>query len=264
MLTNVHQRHDLSDGLLNLASMQAQVVTLDQALGHGLSRHSIGRLLQSGSWRRLARGLFLTVPLEPSWDSLAWGGVLLGGPRARLGPESSAFLYQLLPEAPHPLDVLVPRERRIEAAGPWRFIRERPGARPARSVNEPPRLPVETALLDLADARDAGEVVELITIAVQRRLTTVKRLRQCLERRARHPHRALLRDLLCDVAAGAESPIELRYLRDVERPHGLPTGTRQQSRSGLPYRADVDYDEFDLIVELDGLLLMRVLVGFVT
>jgi hypothetical protein len=111
---DVQPRHDVSDRLLQLAAMQAHVVTRDQALGHGLTRHSISRLLESGAWRRLARGLFLTVPLEPSWDSLAWAGVLLGGQFARLGPESSGFLYQLLPEAPDPLDVLVPRKRRVE------------------------------------------------------------------------------------------------------------------------------------------------------
>jgi hypothetical protein len=194
----------------------------------------------------------LTIPLEPSWDSLAWAGVLLGGQFARLGPESSGFLHQLLPEAPDPLDVLVPRERRIEVDGPWRFIRETSGVRPARSIKNPPRLTVESAVLDLADVRDAGEVVELITTAVQRRLTTTRRLRRELDERARHRHRALLRDLLSDVEVGAESPIELRYLRDVERPHGLPRGDRQQSRSGLPYQTDVDYEEFGVIVELDG------------
>jgi hypothetical protein len=232
--------------------MQAHVVTRDQALGHGLSRHSIGRLVESGAWSRLARGLFLTVPLEPSWDSLAWAGVLLGGQFARLGPESSGFLYQVLLEAPDPLDVLVPRARRVEVDGPWRFIRETPGVRRARSVKDPPRLTVESTVLDLTDARDTGEAVGLITTAVQRRLTTARRLRRELDERARHRHRALLRDLLSDVGAGAESPIELRYLRDVERPHGLPRGNRQQSRSGLPYQTDVDYEEFSVIVELDG------------
>jgi hypothetical protein len=202
------------------------VVTRDQALGHGLSRHSIGRLVESGAWRRLARGLYSTVPLEPSWDSLAWAGVLLGGQFARLGPESSGFLHQLLPEAPDPVDVLIPRERRVAVDGPWRFVREMPGVRPARSVKDPPRLTVESTVLDLADVRDAGEVVGLITTAVQRRLTTVRSLRRALDGRARHRHRVLLRDLLSDVDVGAESPIELRYLRDVERPHGPPRGDR--------------------------------------
>jgi hypothetical protein len=84
----------------------------------------------------------------------------------------------------------------------------------------------------------------LITTAVQRRMTTARRLRRELDGRARQRHRALLLDLLFDVGVGAESPIELRYLRDVERPHGLPKGTRQQSRSGLPYLTDVDYEEY--------------------
>jgi hypothetical protein len=245
-------RHDVSDRLLQLAAMQAHVVTRDQAIGHGLSRHSISRLLESGAWGRLARGLFLTVPLEPSWDSLAWAGVLLGGQFARLGPESSGFLHQLLPEAPDPLDVLVPRKRRVEVDGPWQFIRETPGVRPARSIQDPPRLTVESTVLDLANGRTAGEVVGLITTTVQRRLTTVRKLRRELDGRARHRHRALLCDLLFDVGVGAESPIELRYLRDVERPHGLPKGDRQQSRSGLPFQTDVDYKKFGLIVELDG------------
>jgi very-short-patch-repair endonuclease len=46
--------------------------------------------------------------------------------------------------------------------------------------------------------------------------------------------------------------LELRYLREVERPHGLPVGNRQRSRLGLPYCTDVGYDEYRLLVELDG------------
>jgi Transcriptional regulator, AbiEi antitoxin len=248
----VQPRHEVSDRLLLLAGMQAHVVTRDQALGHGLSRHSLARLVGSGAWRRLAPGVFLTVPLEPPWDSLAWAGVLLGGQFARLGPESSGFMHHLLPVAPEPVDVLVPRERRVDVAGPWRFIRETAGVRTRRSVGDPPRLTVESAVLDVTDVRAAGEVVGLVTTAVQRRLTTVYRLRQELTQRARHRHRALLEDLLADVEAGVDSPLELRYLRDVEQPHGLPKGWRQQSRSGLPYQTDVDYDEYGLIVELDG------------
>ncbi len=50
------------------------------------------------------------------------------------------------------------------------------------------------------------------------------------------------------------SPLELNYARDVERAHGLPRGKRQlRSRRGSYYR-DVTYEEFQLIVELDGRL----------
>ena len=58
--------------------------------------------------------------------------------------------------------------------------------------------------------------------------------------------------MLDDVAVGAESALELLYLRDVERPHGLPVGSRQMSRLGLRYCSDVGYDEYRILVELDG------------
>ena len=64
--------------------------------------------------------------------------------------------------------------------------------------------------------------------------------------------------LLTDVELGAHSALELRYLRDVERAHGLPRGERQSVRSAgrsenqhRAYR-DVLYREFGLVVELDG------------
>ena len=59
---------------------------------------------------------------------------------------------------------------------------------------------------------------------------------------------------LADVGTGAHSLLELRYLRDVERPHGLPAGQRQaRARQGSrnAYR-DVLYEPFGVAVETDG------------
>lgn len=45
--------------------------------------------------------------------------------------------------------------------------------------------------------------------------------------------------MLSDVDTGAESPLELRHLRRVERAHGLPQGRRQRRVSGsLPLIID--------------------------
>lgn len=60
--------------------------------------------------------------------------------------------------------------------------------------------------------------------------------------------------LLGEVEEGAESPLELRYLHDVERAHGLPRGVRQhRSRRGSEVR-DILYEEYATIVELDGVV----------
>ena len=107
-------------------------------------------------------------------------------------------------------------------------------------------------MIDLAAQYDAAEVVGLVTRAVQTRRTTADRLLSALTRRQRHPHRLLMQAMLGDVAQGAESALELMFLRKVERPHDLPVGDRQHSRLGLPYCTDVGYDEYQLLVELDG------------
>jgi hypothetical protein len=111
---------------------------------------------------------------------------------------------------------------------------------------------VEDTVLDLCATGPEHEVVSLVTTTVNSRRTTATKLLGQMKTRRRQARRRLLLDLLEDVAQGAESPIELRYLNDVERPHGLPRGTRQQSRLGLAYCADVDYQAWQLVVELDG------------
>lgn len=53
---------------------------------------------------------------------------------------------------------------------------------------------------------------------------------------------------------GAHSPLEWRYVRDVEIGHGLPRAARQ-ARSQAGHRTrylDNNYVEFGLVVELDG------------
>lgn len=75
-----------------------------------------------------------------------------------------------------------------------------------------------------------------------------------LAERPRVAHRRMIEALLVDLRDGACSVLERLYLHHVERPHGLPTGSRQVvSRStGRRTVIDVRYDEFGLIVELHG------------
>jgi hypothetical protein len=238
--------------LVELASFQAGVVSRDQAFGCGLSRAALARLVASGWWTIIARGIYQTSPTPTSWNGLAWAGLLVGADRARLGPRASGHLHGLLDDPPAPIDVLVPRDRLCRIDGPWVFMRERPGARTPRTLGAPPRLSVEDTVLDLAASGSEPELVSLVTRAVQRRRTSTSALLVALGQRSRHPHRQLLVSLLGDVAQGAESPLEFRYLRVVERPHGLPRGARQRRRLGLRHVSDVGYDAYQLLVELDG------------
>jgi hypothetical protein len=249
----VRERQEPSDRLRGLAAAQAGCVTREQALGLGLSRHALARLLDQRRWRRLAPGLYLTHDADAAWDALAWGGVLLGGSGARLGGRAAGFAGGLVETAPDPVEVLVPHGSSARSRSHWRFVHERPGVRDPRCTGSPPRLLVPDTVLDLCEAATPRQVEDLVSTAVQRRLTTTRHLERALRRRRRHAHRALLADLLADVGEGAETPLELRYLRDVERRHGLPRGARQRTTRSPGVR-DVLYRAHGVLVELDGKL----------
>ncbi len=228
------------------------MVSTAQTERAGLSRGVRTRLLREGLWLQVGRGVFSVSGRPPDWDGLAWAGCLHGGDHARLGPAASARDHGLLEVDPVPLDVLVPLGRRVRVAGPWTFLQETPGLRRSATVGSPPRLTVEDTLLDLCGAGSETELLGWVTTAIRERLTTPRRLAAAAAGRGRLRHRRLLMDLIADTAAGAESPLEIHYLRDVERAHGLPSGARQRSRTGLPYLQDVDYDPYAVLVELDG------------
>jgi Transcriptional regulator, AbiEi antitoxin len=236
--------------MLELARLQAGVLSLEQCSAYGLSRHSIDRLLQEGHVQRLERGLMLLGFDRPSWLALAWGGVLLGGTGARLGGLAAAYLHGLGSGEPADILVHVPHGSPVRRGTTrWTFQQERPGSR-RRSVGSPPRLGVEDTVLDLSAAANAGDVVDVLTRAVQSRLTTVRRLRRRMDERSHLGNRKVLAELLGDIGEGAESPLELRFLGTVERPHCLPKGARQHRRGG--HLRDVCYEEFATVVELDG------------
>jgi very-short-patch-repair endonuclease len=108
----------------------------------------------------------------------------------------------------------------------------------------------------MAERGDADNAIAWLTKACQRHRTTTARLAQALDQRARHRWRDLLVDALGDVAGGVESVLEYRYVRRVERPHGLPRARRQRvvRTGGRRRRTDNDYEPFGVVVELDGRL----------
>ena len=218
-----------------------------------MTRHVIARCLGDGQLSPITRGIYGVGTAAPSFDGLAWAGCLVGGEGARIGGRAAARLLGLSDDVPDVLAVVLPPGRRASRSDPrWEFVRGLPGVRRGAGRGSPPRLGVEDTVLDLCDEGEVADVVGWVAAAVQRRLTTPNRLRARMHGRDRVRHRRLILSLIEDVAVGAESPIEIAYLNDVERAHGLPHGTRQLAPSGSAHSTDVDYDPYALIVELDG------------
>ena len=118
----------------------------------------------------------------------------------------------------------------------------------------PPCTRVEDTVLDLIEASASfEEAYDWICRAIGRRRTTAARIRDVMAARPRMRWRADLELALGD-AGEVLSVLERRYARGVERPHGLPTATRQARvwhGTGNRYLDNL-YDEYRACVEIDG------------
>ena len=233
------------------------MVRRDQAIAAGLSRHVIAGRIESGQWQRLHRGVFAAFSGPVPRESVLWGVALRAGERAVLSHHTAAELWRLSDQPLQSVHVSIPRGvgmpdiRGVIIHYSSRLAEAR---HPARL---PPQTKLEETVLDLADlAHTAEDAVAWPIRACQRRLTTSDRIIATLEARSRVRWRRDVADAIPDIRAGVHSPLELRYVRDVERRHGLPRGDRQVRviRGITRQYIDVRYADYGVIVELDGVL----------
>jgi hypothetical protein len=237
----------LSSQCGTIASWQAEAV--------GVSSRHMQDLVRWGRWQRLHFGVYATFTGEPPRSAVLWAAVLRAGPRAILSHETAAELDGLIERRSKAIHVTVPEPQHMRAVSGLVIHRS------SRSigVRGQGRLPLRTAteetVLDLAQvANSFDDVLSLLARACQRRLTTPFLIGETLGLRTRARWRTEIQQALRDVASGVHSPLEYRYVRDVERGHGLPTADRQAqaTQNGhLVYR-DALYRRYGLAVELDG------------
>jgi predicted transcriptional regulator of viral defense system len=239
-----------------MACWQAGAISRRQLLDAGLNAKLIAKRLKRGRWQQLHRGVYAVFTGPPARDTRLWAAVLRAGHGAALSHLTAAELHGLIDSPVEAIFVTVPSTRRVKTAGLVIRISGRIGqaTQPGR---EPPRTSVEETVLDLVElALTFDDACGWITRACGRRLTTEKKLRDAMAVRKKMRWRAELDDVLAAVGDGIHSVLEYRYLRDVERAHGLPR-SRHQVRVVIDGKAayrDAYYEQYRLAVELDGRL----------
>jgi hypothetical protein len=234
------------------------MVDSSQTRQAGIPREAVRHRLDSGQWRRIHRGVYATFTGEASREAKLWAAVLRAGPGAMLSHETAAEVHGLTDKASAKIHITVPHSRRPGQGKPI------PGVMIHRSdLSRPQRLPpwqlprtvIEDTVLDLvAAASTFDEAYSWISRALSRELANAGMLRDALAVRKRFRWRAWLAEALADADEGIYFPLERRYVRDVERAHGLPTAKRQARRSigGRTHYKDNWYSEYGICVELDG------------
>jgi len=251
----LHAMQQLPDRCLRLLSRQFGVMATWQAEVADISTRQIENLVRYGRWRRLYLGVYASFTGEPPREAALWAAVLRAGPRAILSHETAAELDGLLDKRSKLIHVTVPRPQHRKPVAGLAIHRSSRAIEVRRQARLPPRTMTEETVLDLAQAATSfDDVISLLARACQRRLTTPFLISETLGQRAKMRWRGEIELALRDVARGVHSPLEYRYVRDVERAHGLPTPDRQdwaQHRGRVIYR-DARYREYGVAVELDG------------
>ncbi len=245
--------------MAELLEQQEGVLSRRQVLASGGDDNDIERFIRRRVWARVHEGVYVHHTGPPSWIQRAWAAVLYCWPAVLTGSSAlRAFGVRTgRQDDDAPIQVAVDARRFVTPCAGVTVTRLRNFSEVALTHLGPPRVRLEHALLTVASgAADDAAAVGVLADSCQSRRTTAPRLLQALRGRSRLPRRGLLLEILDDVATGAFSVLERRYLRDVERRHGLPRGTRQRRirRGNKSAYRDVEYRAFRTVVELDGRL----------
>ncbi len=245
--------------LLVLLSVQAGIVDRDQVRDVGFSQRQISYRLRSGAWQRVYPGVYATFTGQLSRDARLWAAVRFAGDGAMLSHETAAEVYGMIDRPARDVHVTVPLSRRpARTRKPVRGMVIHRSDQSRKHLPGPFKLPltrVDDTVLDLiAGASTFDQAYTWISRAVFSNLVTVSALREALARRSRIRWRAWLNDAFAEAQDGVLSPLELHYVHDVERAHGLPKSQHQARRrlNGKTHYKDNWYPEYRLAVEIDG------------
>jgi hypothetical protein len=242
-----------------LLSVQHGIVDRGQALRAGFTRRQIEYRLSSATWRSVYPGIYVTFSGPLPRESRLWAAIRLAGEGALLSHQTAAELHGIVDKPlGATIHITVPRHRRPVQRKPMPgIVIHRSDQSQAQFVGpfNLPRTRAEDTVLDLvAAAPTFDHAYTWIARAVSRKLVTVSSLRGALAVRRRMRWRNWVNEALEDARDGLHSSLERRYVRDVERSHGLPASqhqARQQFGSEAHYR-DNWYDPYRVVVEIDG------------
>jgi hypothetical protein len=246
---------ELPPACRDAAELQRGVISREQAILGGLSPDTIGWRLDSGRWQRLERGVYAVFTGEPPREATLWAMVHRAGPGAVLSHQTAAELYKLTDDPSTLVHLTIPADRRVGGIPGTVVHRSRRLELTRHPVLLPPRTRIEETVLDLVQQADTFErAFDWASRACQRRLTRADHLYRALSLRGRIRWRSELCQALADIGDGVQSPLEYRYLNDVERAHGLPSAAHQDEvvRDRRKNYRDNLYDAYRVCVELDG------------
>jgi hypothetical protein len=224
-----HSHHHRGVDISDLLAHQCGVLSRRQVLTAGGDDVLIARMVRRREWARVHPGVYVDHTGPLTWHQRAWAALLYAAPAALAGRSALRAHGVRGYDADEDIHVVVSHDRRVRPRAGIRIDRLTDCERAVQLNLSPPRVRLEQALVRVASAASSDDAaVAVLADGCQSRRTTAERLARELRFTPRLPRRRLLLAILDDVATGAFSVLERRYLLDVERAHGLPKARRQR------------------------------------
>lgn len=253
------KRTAYDDGRLVAAREQAQhqggVLSRPQVYALGITRYEVRGEVRAHRWQLVGDQSVCLHNSVISDVGHQWAAVFQGGPRAHLDGASALIAGGLERYTVERHRVSVPRGARVRRTKLYDIRQTRRWSADDLSTSG-----IRRARPDVAGVRAAlwaitdKQAVYLLTLVVQQGLTTAELLGRQALRIRRDRRRRLVHTTILDLLEGARSLGELDVARELRR-RGLPLPTRQVLRRGKAnrYYLDLYWDEFGLVVEIDGI-----------
>lgn len=242
----------------DLADIQAGLLSHRQLRELGVSPGEIRHHVEIGRWARRSREVVSTTTGPLSLEQRLWTGALHGGPTAMIGGLSATAHQGMRRWERDEITVLVANAMSFEPLPGFRFFRTR---RPFGLLVAPGELPVcrvePAVLLFASHERNLRTALGAVTATVQQRLTTAESLREWVDTLTPLRRAGQIRQLLGDVAGGAQSLAEVD-VTNACRDHGITPPTRQtrrKDRSGRNRFTDCEWRVPGgrvVVLEVDG------------
>jgi very-short-patch-repair endonuclease len=239
--------HSMAAGAWALVHRQHGVISRDQLLALGFSEAAIRHRVKTGRLHRIFPGVYAVGRRELTRHGLFIAAVLACGDRAVLSHASAAELWGIRRREPGPIEISVPRTRRVRRTG----IRahRRAVVVTTRRHGIPVTTPIWT-VVDLAPRLSGDEREALIGEADKLDLVHLRPLRAALDDMPGQPGVAILKELINrHTFVLTHSQLE-RWFVPIAFRVGLPRPTSQVWLD--KYRVDFLWPELGLVVEADG------------
>ncbi|WP_374457203.1 hypothetical protein [Nocardioides sp.] len=249
------QRQRIIDELAEVAGRQGGVISRRQAYRAGLTRGELRAQVRAKRWQRVWTRSICLHTGEVSLAGRQWAAVFEGGDRAMLDGESSLIASGLKNYESTALRVSVPRGVKPLRGTGLDIRRTRRWSVADTAAAGVPRTRVPVAAVRAAMwAKSDKQASLLLTMPVQQGLTTAELVGRALLAVRRDGRRELMHAVVTDLLGGVRSLGELEFARECRR-RGLPEPDRQVVRRGKDgrYYLDVHWDDFELVVEIDGI-----------